>query len=53
MKRTIRNRRKTKHPVSGTYIVGEWCTTGNLDNKRLLLVGDGDENRLVIFAIDE
>jgi len=33
--------------------VGEWCTTGNPDNKRLLLVDDGDEDRLVIFATDE
>ena len=53
MKRTIRNQRKTEHPASGTSIEGEWCTTGNPDNKRLLLVDDGDEDRLVIFATDE
>jgi hypothetical protein len=53
MKRTIRNQRKTKHPASETNIEGEWCTTGNPDNKRLLLVDDGDEDRLVIFATNE
>jgi hypothetical protein len=53
MKRTIRNQRKTKHPASETNIEEEWCKTGNPDNKRLLLIDDGDEDRLVIFATDE
>ena len=56
MKRTICDQRKTNHPASGINIVGEWCTTGNPDNKRLLLVDDGDvddEDRIVIFATDE
>lgn len=32
---------------------GEWCTIRNPDNKILLLVDDGDEDRIVIFATDE
>jgi len=53
MKRTLRNQRKTNHPACGTNIEGEWCTTGNPDNKRLLLVDDGDKDRIIIFATDD
>lgn len=35
-------------------VQGEWCTTGDTDNKRLLLVDDdGDEEQIFIFATDE
>lgn len=39
-----------KQPANETNLKVKWCIVGNPDNKRLLLIDDGDEEIIVIFA---